>query len=389
MPWKETCAMQQRQAFIEAWLSREFSKSELCRRFGISRPTGDKWIERFCVEGSQGLVERSRAPHNRVNQTATRLVETILSTKHRYPSWGAVPIRDKLERDHPSEPWPVPSTIGEILKRHGLVKPRKTRHRIPPHTQPLKHATHPNAVWSADFKGDFAMGNAKRCYPLTISDNYSRFLLACQGQYGLKLRPVQACYEKAFRAYGLPEVIRTDNGYPFAQVCLGGLSPLSIWLLKLDIVPERIDPGHPEQNPRHERMHRTLKAATANPPKGNLSAQQRAFNRFRYEYNEQRSHQGLGRGQRPTDLYRPSSRAYPQRLPELTYPEHFELRKVKGAGQIKWHGRPIYISRQLIGEYVGLKPVDHDLWQLYFAKMPLGILDPRLGRIIRPNRSHV
>ncbi len=312
MPWKETCAMTERHAFIKAWLSREFTKTELCRRFGISRPTGDKWIYRFYEQGSKGLIDRSRAPQHCANRTEEALVKQILALKHRYPTWGPKPLRDKLIRDKPDITWPATSTVGEILKRHGLVKRRRKRHRIPPHSQPLQHAIAPNAVWSADFKGHFAMGNGKRCYPLTITDNYSRFLFTCQGQYGLKLKPVQVCYEQAFRRYGLPDAIRTDNGYPFAQVCLGGLSPLSIWLLKLGVKPERIAPGHPEQNPRHERMHRTLKAATASPPKANLSAQQRAFNRFLEEYNYQRSHQGLGMGRRPADVYTSSTRPFPE-----------------------------------------------------------------------------
>lgn len=386
MPWNETCAMHEKELFIEAWLSREFSKSELCRRFGISRPTGDKWIQRFCEQGRAGLVERSRAPHHLPGKTPEVLVARIVALKQRYPHWGPLPLRDKLERDDPHQRWPAVSTIGAILKRHGLVRARKRRHRVPPHSAPLRHATEPNAVWSADFKGDFLLGNGERCYPLTLSDNYSRFLIACQGLAGTRLAPVQACYERAFRTYGLPQAIRTDNGYPFAQVSLGGLTPLSIWLLKLGIVPERIAPGHPEQNPRHERMHRTLKAATATPPKGNRSAQQRAFNRFRYDYNEQRSHQGLGPKLRPIDLYQPAPRAFPDTLPALSYPDAYAVRKVKSAGHIKWHGATIYVSRQLVGEYVGLKPLENELWQLYFARMPLGILDPRRGRIIRPNR---
>jgi transposase InsO family protein len=389
MPWKETCAMHEKNAFINAWLSREFNKSELCRRFGVSRPTGDKWICRFCQEGLKGLEDRSRAPHHPGNKTPDQLVKQILKVKFRYPTWGSIPIRDLLLRQQPDEAWPAVSTFGEILKRHGLVKRRKKRHRMPPHSQPLQHATSPNAVWSADFKGDFPMGNGRRCYPLTISDNYSRYLIDCKGQYGIHLKPVKGRYEQAFRTYGLPDVIRTDNGYPFAQLSLGGLSPLSIWLLKLGILPERIAPGCPQQNPRHERMHRTLKEATANPPKGNLSAQQRAFNRFRYEYNEQRTHQGLKSGQRPIDVYTPSSRAFPEQLPEVQYPDDFDVRKVRYGGWIRCHGPEVYASRQLMGEYVGLQRINEDLYQIYFAQLLLGIVDRRLGRIIRPDRSHL
>ena len=317
MPWKETCAMQERRAFINAWLSQVYNKSQLCRRFGISRPTADKWIQRFCEAGWPGLADRSRAPHNPGNQTPAHLVAIIVATKQRFPHWGPRPIRDLLLREQPQHPWPAVSTFGAILKRHGLVRPRKRRNSVPPHSQPLAHATAPNTVWSADFKGHFALGNGRRCHPLTISDNHSRFLIECHGLYRATHSPVQARYEHAFRTYGLPDAIRTDNGNPFAHVSLGGLCPLSIWLLKLGVMPERIQPGCPQQNPRHERMHRTLKAATANPPKANLSAQQRAFNRFKHEYNELRSHQGLEPGQRPADVYQPSARPFPNQLPEI------------------------------------------------------------------------
>ena len=391
MPWKETCAMKERKAFIECWLSGEYNKSQLCRRFGISRPTGDKWIGRFIREGMNGLEDRSRAPHRPGNQTAEHLVRQIVETKHRFPHWGPLPIHHWLVRERPQVNWPAASTMGSILKHHGLVKDRRKRPRVPPHSQPLAHATRPNAVWSADYKGHFAMGDGRRCYPLTISDNYSRFLIDCHGQYGTRLEPVKARYIRAFRAYGLPDAIRTDNGYPFAQISLGGLGPLSIWLLKLGVMPERIAPGCPQQNPRHERMHRTLKAATAKPPKGNLSAQQRAFNRFRTEYNEQRSHQGLKPGQRPADVYRPSPRTYSDREspPEVEYPDHFDVRKVKCGGYIRCHGVVVYCSRQLLGEYIGLEPINEDLYRIYFAQLPLGIVDRRLHRIIRPNGSKV
>jgi len=389
MPWKETCAMQERAAFIECWLSREYNKSELCRRFGVSRPTGDKWIHRFEQAGLEGLRDRSRAPHCPGNQTAESLVRVILQTKYRFPHWGPVPIRDLLIREQPQHPWPSASTFGDILKRHGLVRGRKHRHRIPPHSQPLQHATAPNAVWSADYKGHFKMGNGRRCFPLTISDNYSRYLIECHGQYGTYLEPAKARYTSAFRTYGLPDAIRTDNGYPFAQLSLGGLSPLTIWLLKLGVLPERIKPGCPQQNPRHERMHRTLKAATAKPPRGNLSAQQRAFNRFRHEYNHLRSHQGLGPGQRPADIYRPSKRAFPEQLPEICYPDDFDVRKVRYRGWVRCHGPDVYASRQLVGEYVGLKRINDDLYQIYFGQLPLGIVDRKLGRIIRPDRGKV
>jgi len=384
MPWKETCTMQEREAFINAWLSREFTTRELCLRFHISPKTAYKWINRFKSEGLPGLMDRSRARHTQAHQTPEPVVRQILDIKYQYPSWGPVTIHSALCRSAPKEHWPAPSTIGAILDKHGLVKRRRPRQNTPPHHQPLAHAKAPNDVWSADYKGQFRLGNGRWCYPLTISDNASRLLITCTGLHGPHLPPTQKLYEQAFRQYGLPQAIRTDNGWPFAMTTLGGLSPLSIWLIRLGILPERIDPGCPQQNGRHERMHRTLKAQAISPPRGSMSAQQRAFNRFRVEYNEMRPHQALGVGVCPIDRYEASPRSYPEQLPELEYPETFEVRKVKCGGYIKLHGEAIYTTRQLTGEYVGLAPLEHDRWLLYFGELKLGVVDQRLGRVIRP-----
>lgn len=385
MPWKETCAMNEKDLFIDAYLGRDSDFSRLCRRFGISRKTGYKWIGRYDAEGRPGLKDRSRARLTQARQTPAAVVDQILELKHRHPDWGPVTIGSNLYRTDPGFDWPANSTIGEILKRHGLVKPRRKRHKVPPQTQPLAHARQPNDVWSGDFKGQFVMGDGRVCYPLTISDNYSRLLISCQGLYGPRLKPSIAVYQRAFREYGLPRRIRTDNGFPFAGVAIGGLTPLSVWLLKLGVLPERIDPGCPQQNPRHERMHRTLKAATASPPRGNLSAQQRAFNRFRKEYNEVRTHQSLGKGVCPIDRHRPSPMPYPEQLPEMIYPDSYQVRKVKCRGYIKLHGHAFYLSRQLVGDYVGLEPIGLDLWQLYFGQLKLGVIDERLKSVKRPN----
>ena len=384
MPWKETCAMEQRQAFIDAWLSGEFAMSELCRRFEISRPTGYKWLTRFRGEGLPGLRARSSAPLLQARATSADQIGAIVRLKHRYPNWGPLTIRDWLRREYPEQTWPAVSTTGEILKRHGLVEPRQRRHHTPPATQPFASVSGANDVWSADFKGQFALGDERVCYPLTITDNYSRFLLCCQGLYRPGYARTRAYYERTFREYGLPRVVRTDNGSPFASIAIGGLSALSVWLLKLGVLPERIDPGQPQQNGRHERMHRTLKAATAKPPKANLSAQQRAFNAFRSEYNEERPHRSLGDGRRPHDVYRPSPRPYPVQLAEIEYADDFAVRKVKQEGHMKWHGQCVYITKVLAGEHIALKPLDHDCWELYFAALPLGIFDARTGKVIKP-----
>ena len=390
MPWKETCAMQEREQFVRAWQSGEFTMSELCRRFYVSRPTGYKMVARAEAEGCLNLTDRSRAPHRHPNATAADRIEAILALKRRYPRWGPVTLRAWLERERAAVDWPASSTIGEILKRHGLVEARRARRRrVPPHSQPFAQVDAANDVWSADFKGQFRLGNGQPCYPLTITDNHSRFLLCCQALAHPAYQPTRSCFEAAFRQFGLPRAVRTDNGTPFAGQALGGLSALAVWLLKLDVLPERIAPGKPQQNGRHERMHRTLKASTASPPKGSLSAQQRAFNGFRAEYNHERPHRTLGGGQRPGDVHYASPRRFPERLPTMTYPDHLAVRKVRQEGHMKWHGHELFVSKTLAGEFVGLAPLEHDRWKLRFGRLPLGILDARLNKIIRPGRTRV
>lgn len=384
MPWEETCIMSQRELFIEDWLTHRFSISELCQRYSIARKTGYKWINRFREQGMTGLANLSRARHTHSNQTPDWVVKRILDLKIRYPNWGPVKIHSALYRHNHTQHWPAPSTIGEILKRHNLVRPKRKRLTTPPQTQPLAHAIEPNDVWSADFKGQFKMGNDRWCYPLTLTDNCSRMLLVCKGLYNTKLPAVQSAYETAFREYGLPRMIRTDNGWPLACVTLGGLTPLSIWLVRLGIYPERIKAGCPQQNGRHERMHRTLKAEVAKPPKGNLSAQQRALNRFKLQYNEERPHQSLGLGKCPADVYRKSPRPFPNQLPPLEYPSEHEVRKVKCGGYIKLNGQAIYITRRLLGEYVSLEYIDNRCWLLRFGEMRLGIVDEVVRKVIRP-----
>lgn len=385
MTWKETCTVSERRLFVEAWLSQTFEVSALCERFGVSRKTGHKWINRFKAEGMSGLEDRSRARLTQEHRMPVAVQERILALKYQYPEWGPATIQSALYRAEPHARWPAVSTIGTLLDAHGLVKPRRPRQKVPPHSQPLAHANAPNVVWSSDFKGQFRLGNGKWCYPLTLTDNHSRLLLACEGLRGPDLESSIAVYKRVFREHGMPQAIRTDNGWPFAMNTLGGLSPLSIWWIRLGIYPERIAPGCPHENGRHERMHRTLKAATAKPPKENMSAQQRAFNAFRKEYNEERPHQGLQRGQCPIDVHSPSLRMYPERFLPLEYPDGYEVRKVKCGGYIKLAGEPIYTTRQLTGEYVGLEPLDHGRWQLYFGALKLGVVDERIGRVIRPS----
>ena len=384
MPWKETCPVEEKLKFITAWKSNEFTMTALCHRFGVSRKTGYKWLERYLAGGVAGLEERSRAAHHHPNAVADDLVSELLRMKQRYPSWGPKKIRKwLLERRHEMD-WPAASTIGELYQRHGMCRARGRRKRTVPQSQPLQHCHGPNEVWSADFKGQFRLGNGRWCYPLTVMDSDSRYLLACTGMYHPTEAGARQGFERVFKSYGLPAAIRTDNGSPFASVALGGLTRLTIWWIKLGIHLERIEPGHPEQNGRHERMHRTLKAATAKPSKGNLQAQQRAFNQFRKEYNEERPHEALA-DRPPARVYEAPRRSYPSVLPVVSYDEGYVVRRVRHNGVIKWRGRHVYVSEALRGEPVGLIPIDNERWQLYFAQMALGILDDRLNQIERPD----
>lgn len=380
MPWKETCVMQQRIKFIADWLSGNYRKSELCEAYGISRPTGDKWIQRFEREGLDGLKDQSRAPHTHPNQTPEAIQRVIVETKLAHQSFGPKKVIDYLKREHPEMPWPADSTTGNILNRAGLVKERKRRQRVAPYSQPFGSCKEPNQVWSADFKGDFCLGNRRRCYPLTISDNASRFLFECRGLYRTSYKAVRPWFEWVFREYGLPEAIRTDNGTPFASLAPGGISQLSKWWIRLGIRAERIEPAKPSQNGRHERMHRTLKEAGVYPIQATLEAQQRQFDAFLEEYNWERSHESLGR-KTPGSVHQASSRSYPTKLPQVEYDEDMQVRQVRHNGEIKWQGELIYISEVLAKEPVGLRQIDNDYWEVHYSFQNLGVLDVRTKKI--------
>jgi len=378
MPWKETSAMDQRMQLIADWLSGDYRKSELCSIYEISRPTADKWIGRYGQQGLPGLEELGRAPQRHPNQTAEELRALIVQTKLQRQKWGPKKVLDWLRRQRPELKWPADSTAGEILKRAGLVQPRQRRRRVPPYSQPFAECGAPNHSWSADFKGDFLMGNGRRCYPLTISDNFSRYLLLCRALARPRHEEVRPWFEWVFRQSGLPEVIRTDNGTPFASLALGGLSQLSKWWIKLGIKPERIRPGKPAQNGRHERMHRTLKQGVA--PQSDLPEQQRQYDPFVEEYNWERSHEALGR-KTPGSVHCTSLRSYPAKLPEVEYESGVTVRRVRHNGEIKWRGELLYLSEVLAKEPVGLKPIAEAKWELRYSFHLLGILDERTKNI--------
>ena len=354
---------------IGDYLSGNLSIAELARQRGVSRKTAYKWIGRH--KAAAGLRDRSRAPHHHPNAVSAEVEGMILEWKKQYPLWGAPKIHSKLPEG------PAESTVGNILRRHGLTRQVRRRARATPTTRPLASAIGPNELWCVDFKGWFKLGNGRRCDPLTISDAYSRYLLCCQGLSGFTGRQtVQPLFERVFREYGMPAAIRSDNGAPFATVGLGGLSRLSVWWLKLGIKLERIEPGHPEQNGRHERLHRTLKEAVLQPPCRNLAAQQRAFDGFQSEYNEERPHEALNQHV-PGEVYEPSRRDFPAQLLEPDYPAGWETRSVRSNGEIRWNNQLVYLSQALIGQRVGLKPESDGNWIIYFMGEDLGPVGQR------------
>lgn len=381
MPWKETCAMNQKMQLIGDWLSGEYSVTELSEIYNVSRNTIYKWVMRYQSDGPEGLEDRSRASHTHPNATAPEIVEQVLTVKRSHPNWGPKKLVAWLRSHYPIERWPTSSTAGEILRREGLVMHRRTRRRAPPYSEPFISSDKPNQVWSADYKGQFRMGNGMVCYPLTLSDNYSRYLLVCRGLSRPSFEQTRPWFEKVFKEKGLPKAIRTDNGTPFASVGLGGLSKLSVWFIKLGIIPERIETGHPEQNGRHERMHRTLKAETIRPPRSNLRQQQRAFEAFKYEYNFERPHEALDQ-EPPASLYERSQRPYPVRVPRVEYDHGDVTRHVRSNGEIKWKGRFIYVSEALVGEPIALHQRDDHLWEVWFSFHPLGTLNELTGKIL-------
>jgi putative transposase len=380
MGWKETCVVEERFRFIEEYKATDCSVAELCRRYGVSRKTGYKWLQRYEEEGVDGLKDQSRAPQNHPNQVLSEVTEGIVELRRQYPLWGPEKLRARLQREMPEIIWPAASTIGELLKRRGMTVSPKHRRKAGRSLNPLSHAVGANHVWCADFKGWFRCGDGSRCDPLTITDAYSRYLLRCQAVAGQDERSARDVMEAAFRQYGLPDAIRTDNGEPFASTGIGGLSRLSVWWVKLGIRPERIPRGKPPHNGRHERMHRTLKAATAQPPSANLRRQQQAFDGFREEYNEQRPHEALEM-KTPGEFYQPSCRAYPSRLAEPEYGNGWEVRRVMECGRIRWWSDAIFLGKALAGEWIALEPQADGLWKIWFFDYAIGALDERKRRV--------
>lgn len=385
MAWKMVLPMEERIRFVLAVEQREYPIAELCRQYGISRKTGYKWIRRYQADGLDGMRERSRRPLHCPHKTSQQWVDRIIQHKLKHPRWGPKKIRIILQEQGWPGPIPAASTIGNILDRAGLVKPRKRRRRRKRSFQgPFTQAERPNHVWAVDYKGWFRTGDAQRCDPLTVSDLYSRYVLGVKALPNQSYAAAKDVFAHLFSHYGLPEVIRSDNGSPFASTGAGGLSRLSVWWILLGIKLELIAPGHPEQNGSHERMHLTLKQEACHPASVNHRAQQRRFNKWRKEFNEQRPHEAL-QMKKPAQMYHRSDRGYPKNPIEPSYPPGYQVRRVRTNGEIKWCGRKRFIGEALKGVPVGVKRIDESRSQVYFGSILLGDLHDADSRGLRPS----
>lgn len=370
--------MDERVKFIARLLDGE-TMSAVCREFGISRKTGYKLLQRYRDSGLHGLTDRSRRPYRQASQLPVQIETLIVRLKRERPGWGAPKIRERLRRLYPDIHCPAISTVHAVLDRHGMVK-RRTRRRNKATGTPLSHTTRPNELWCADYKGEFMLTDRRYCYPLTISDHESRFLLACEALSSTKEMLALPVFERAFREFGLPRAIRTDNGVPFASPnALYGLSRLAVWWLRLGIAIERIAPGNPQQNGRHERMHLTLKKETTRPPGSNLLQQQERFDRFVTYFNHERPHQALNM-KVPAECYRPSSRPYTG-LPDIDYPFHDKTLVVTACGRLCLNRKKVNLSTVFAGQKVGIKQVDDRLWLASFMTYDLGYFDEHACRL--------
>lgn len=378
MPWLETNPMDQRVRLLEDVRLGRMSMTALCAHYQISRKTGYKWIAREAEEGRRGLADRSRAPHHCPHKISDEMAALLCEFRIKHDDWGARKLLTVLQTRYPRRrDWPAPSTVADLLQREGLVRRhRRRRARVEHPGAPRVQTVAPNDVWTTDFKGEFRTGDGIYCYPLTLADLHARFLLDCHGRYSTKTVTAWPVFEAAFREYGLPLAMRSDNGPPFATTSIHGLSKLSVWWMRLGIRHDRITPGTPSENGAHERMHRTLKRRAIRPARATMSAQQRAFNAFRAEFNEERPHESLGMVT-PASVYTPSPRPYPARVPVPEYPGHFTVKKITTGGTFRFGNRVLYLANALTGELVGLDEVDDGLWHIHFNTVLIATLDER------------
>jgi putative transposase len=382
MPWQESCAMDERIGFIGEHTSGLWTMTELCERYGISRKTGYKWLGRYREAGAAGLAARSSAPLAHGRATPEALTEAIVALRRERPSWGPRKIVARLAALQPGIAWPSASTVGEILKRAGLVNGRRPKRRVPPRAGGLTTPLYAHHVWCADHKGWVRLLDGGRAEPLTITDGFSRYLIGLAATSGTTQGQARPVFEQAFAEHGLPEAIRSDNGVPFASTGVTGLTSLSVWWIKLGIRHERIDPGRPQQNGAHERFHLTLKEAM-HPPAESHAAQEARFAAFARAYNEERPHEALGQ-EPPARFYAASPRPLPDRLPEPDYQSEAAVRKVRSNGEIKWGGELVHICSALAGEAVALEETAAGDWRVRFFDTPLGIIDASNRKLRRP-----
>lgn len=370
----------------EKWV-REYqageSIAEIARRHEISRKSVHKWIARYEAYGWEGLKDLSRAPHHHPQAVGAIWHERVAAARREHPRWGAPKLKWLLQERYRGETVPSVSTIGRILNEQGLSRGRRSRMRGRDRGV-LSDAEQANEVWCIDFKGWRRTGDGQCCHPLTVSDQRTRYLLCCQALPATRTELVRPILERVFREYGLPQRLRSDNGPPFGDGGACGLTELSVWWIELGIACERIEPGHPQQNGRHERMHRTLAEATMEPPAGTMRQQQKRFSAFREEYNHQRPHQALEL-QVPGALYEASPRPYPRRSPEPKYPRQWAVRKVRAGGQTSWLGRRFFVSHALSGKQIGFEPMDDGTWRVWFYNHWLGIWDEKKNKFSRPH----
>jgi putative transposase len=373
MPWKEVEAMEEKLRFVTLAQTGRFTISDLCEQFGISRKSGHKYLSRYAQWGRSGLAERSRRPKGSPWATDKSVEALILKERRGHRTWGPKKLRVLLERDHGIERAPACSTIALILSRHGLSQPRKRRAGVyrarPDH---LTEPTHANEVWTSDYKGWFVLGDGQRCDPLTVCDRFSRYVIGCQARANQQYGGTQRAFGRMMRYHGVPKVIRVDNGTPFASPALGGLSRLSVWWIEQDIQVEFITPASPQENGSHERMHRDLKAEATQPPSRNLAAQQKRFERWRYQYNHLRPHEALDM-QSPADFYRPAQRRLGE-MDKMSYPDGYLVKKVNETGHIRHQGASFYLGDIFARCRVGLFTNDHDVIELHYANLHLGNL---------------
>ena len=377
----------ERMSFVRDCESGLYRISELAEHYEISRKTAYKWLGRYAEEGEAGLVERSRSALEVANRTPREVEDAIVELRRKHRTWGAKKLLSVLERQEGAEGLPSRSTVAEILKRSGLVTARIRRRREGHPGRPELVPGAPNEVWGADFKGQFRTRDGRYCFPFTVSDLYSRYLICCDGYLTTGSEGVKESLERVFREFGLPSAIRTDNGSPFASTGIARLTRLGVWLLKLGIRRELIQPGRPGQNGRHERMHRTLKLEATQPPGANLKRQQERFDAFRAEFNAERPHEALGMNT-PSTVYYCSPRPFPETLPEPEYPGHFEVRRVSRNGGVKWKREWLNVGHSLVEEHLGFEPISDGIWDVHFAKLRIGRFDERDLRLMGTMGTH-